>query len=120
MDAPWLCIEQTNNVVVATTNATELTEVKAGDLFEELAGRIRYDGAQFLVLNLASVQMVTSACLEVLVRLFQELEHIRGQVVLVNCQPYVASVFRTTRLDAVFNLYDDLDEAREKVTRLRG
>ena len=87
MDSTCLCIEQTNNVVVAIAIATNLSEPEAYELLDELKGCIRYDGAQFIVLDMAEVQRINSACLDVPLTLFQELEHVRGHVALANCQP---------------------------------
>jgi anti-anti-sigma factor len=116
MDTAGLCIEQTNDVVVATATMQYLTEPEATALVDELIGCIRYDAAHFFVLNLTQVQRITSSAIQALLILFQELEHVRGRVVLANCQPNVESVFETTRLDALFELYEDIDEAVEAVT----
>ena len=116
MDTADLCIEQTNDVVVATAMTQDLTEPEATELVDELIGCIRYDAAHFFVLNLGQVQRITSSAIQALLILFQELEHVRGRVVLTNCQPNVESVFETTRLDALFELYEDIDEAVEAVT----
>lgn len=115
MDTASLCIEQTNDVVEATATTPDLTESEAIDLVDELIGCIRYDAAHFFVLNLTQVQRITSIAIQALLTLFQELEHVRGRVVLANCQPNVESAFETTRLDTLFDIYEDLDEAVEAV-----
>ena len=116
MDTAGLCIEQTNDVVVATATTPDLTETEATELVDELIACIRYDAAHFFVLDLSQVQRITSSAIQALLILYQELEHVRGRVVLTNCQPNVESVFETTRLDALFELHEDIDEAVEAVT----
>ena len=77
MDTAGLCIEQTNDVVVATATMQYLTEPEATALVDELIGCIRYDAAHFFVLNLTQVQRITSSAIQALLILFQELEHVR-------------------------------------------
>lgn len=116
MDATCLCIERTNDVVVATTAAPQFTEAEAQELVDELIGCIRYDSVHFFVLDFAAVEQIHSACVDALLTLYQELEHVRGRVVLANCGASVFTLLETTRLDAMFEVFEDLDEAVASVT----
>lgn len=104
-------LEQDGHLVVASGLHSELTEPEARQLLDDLTGSIRYDGARFVVLDMTGVCMVSSVCLESLLLLFQELEHIRGRVAVANCLPAVKGIFTVTRLDALFEIYDDVEEA---------
>ncbi len=108
-------LEQVSHLVVATALEPDLTEIEARQLLDDLVGCIRYDGARFVLLDMGCVDRVSSACLEALLLLFQELEHIRGRVALANCCPAVKAIFGITRLDAIFEIYDDVDDALESL-----
>jgi anti-sigma B factor antagonist len=109
-------IEQQGSLVVATVSARKLGAAEAEALTEELADRLRNDGGHLFILNIPTVEHIDSSCIGVLVTFLQDLEHVRGRLVLAACQPNVAFLFKVTRLDTVFALYDDLDEARAQLS----
>ena len=115
MDFDWLHIEQTHNVVVVTIASESLNEQRGLELVQEIANRVRYHGGHYFVLDMTLVQLISSACLGALVNLLQDLEHVRGRIVLAKCNHDVAMLFKLTRLDALVGLYDSVAEARAKV-----
>lgn len=117
MVSPNTQIEQKDKVVVATIGAPQVTHLEMEELCDELTQRMRYDNTTLFVLDLASVEFLASACLGIMVTFLQDLEQVRGRVVLANCGPSVAFLFKVTRLDAAFSLYDDVDEAIEGIER---
>jgi anti-anti-sigma factor len=64
---------------------------------------------------MSEVKFVSSACLGALITLLQDLEHVRGKLVLACCRPDVAFLFKTTKLDMVIPLFDDVDEAKDEL-----
>lgn len=110
-------IEQEGMLVVATAADRKLGAAEAETLTEELANRMRNDGGRYFILNIPTVEHIDSSCIGVLVTFLQDLEHVRGRLALAACQPNVAFLFKVTRLDTVFALYDDLDEARLQIVR---
>jgi anti-sigma B factor antagonist len=108
-------IDQTNNLVVVRTDAARLTGDQVQEACGELLQRMRFHNASYIVWDLQGVEFVASDCLGALVSLLQEVEHVRGRIALARCRPAVANLVKITRLDAVFNLYDDLDEAMAEV-----
>jgi anti-sigma B factor antagonist len=116
MNAPCLCIERMNDVAVATVTTESMDETLATELVDELIGCIRYDNVHHFVIDLAQVRRINSAALQALINLLQELEHIHGRVVIANCTPTVESVFTTTRLDSLFDIFDDVEDALAEVT----
>jgi len=110
-------IEQHNNTVVATLQTSEVTPGMMQEMLNDMMMRMRYDNAQFFVLDLRCVNFISSSCLGGLVSFLQDLEHVRGRVALVGCKPDVQFLFKVTRLDSVFHLYDDLDEALAQVVK---
>ena len=80
-------------------------------MIDELGQRLRNDNAQQFILDLANVEFMISECLGSLVEFLHELEYIRGQLVLANCQPNVASLFTVMRLNEIFTIYENVEEA---------
>ncbi|MCC7145271.1 MAG: STAS domain-containing protein [Phycisphaeraceae bacterium] len=115
MLAQNLQIEQTGALVVASLDVRRLSGAEADVLIEDLASRMRCDGATHFLLDMRKVEYVDSSCIGSLVTFLQDLEHVRGRLALANCQPNVAFLFKVTRLDTVFTLYDDLDQARTQI-----
>ena len=64
-----------------------------------------------LVLNLRDVPFVDSAALECLLELQDRLAERMGQVRLVKCHPDVRKILEITRLDAAFEIFQDVPEA---------
>lgn len=68
------------------------------------------DGMKRVILNLSSVEFIDSSGLGAIVASMKQLGAERS-LDLVGLQPVVAKVFRLTRMDTVFHLYPNLDEA---------
>jgi anti-sigma B factor antagonist len=109
-------IEQAGNICVVTVPTRELGGQQAQELVVELTERMRYDNAQHFIFDLAAVEFIASSCLGALVGFMKDLEHQRGRIVLVNCRANVQFLFKVTRLDSVFPIFDDMAEARAEIT----
>lgn len=108
-------IEQTNNLAVATVADRELTGLQMQEVICELTQHMRYENAVYFVLDMQSVEFMASDCLGALVTFLSDVEQMRGRIALAHCQPNVAFLFKVTRLDVPFSLYDELDEACEQI-----
>lgn len=104
-------LKQAAHVVTARVDAAALTSSLARELVETLRSRFRYHGATCFALDMSRVEFADSACLGAMVGLVQDLAHIRGHIALTGCRPNVAFLFKTTRLDTIFMMYDDLQSA---------
>ena len=104
-------LEQDGALVVAKVQADKMTHQDAVELTDSLTEKLRFDGATRFVLNLEKVEFLSSACLGTLVNFLQDLEHVHGRIALANCQNDVAFLFKVTRLDSAFLMYDELDDA---------
>ncbi len=108
-------VEQAGQLVTAHLRAAEVAHDDMQELVQECIEKLRYSKAQNFIFDLQEVQFLASACIGALVEFLQEVEHCRGQIALVNCQENVAFLFKVTRLDQVFGLYDDIEEALENL-----
>jgi anti-sigma B factor antagonist len=104
-------VEQAGQLVTAHLRAAEVAHDDMQALVQECIEKLRYSKAQNFIFDLKEVEFLASACIGALVEFLQEVEHCRGQIALVNCQDNVAFLFKVTRLDQVFGLYDDIEEA---------
>ncbi len=105
-------IVRSHNVAIVDIHAPHLKPAEAQELVAELADSVRYDNVQYFVLDMHGVRSICSQALASLLTFARDLEHVRGRVALANCQPAVASVFKVTRLNLIFELCDDVAEAR--------
>lgn len=105
--------EQTQNLVIVRPGVDQISGPDMQELAASMSERVRYDNAQLFILDMAGVRFIDSATIGSLVTFLQDLEHVRGRLALANCEPNVAFLFKVTRLDAVVNLCEDVDEARE-------
>jgi anti-anti-sigma factor len=64
-----------------------------------------------LVLNLRDVPFLDSVALEYLLDLQERLAQRMGQVRLVKCHPDARKIFEVTRLEASFEIFQDVPEA---------
>ncbi len=73
--------------------------------------RLRGEGRDRLVVDLAQVWMINSAGLGELVRLTAEANSQGGRMLYVNPSPFVQGVFDNTRLNTFFEVHRSLDSA---------
>jgi len=69
---------------------------------------IENDPQQKIVIDFQRVELMSSATLGVLVRLYRDLAENGGRMVLCGLQPPVQKVFELTRLDQLFRIEQDL------------
>ncbi len=113
MLAENVVVEQDGNLVVATVVTPLLSLSETQDVVLELNDLMRYNNAQLFILDLKEVTFMDSSCLGVLVQFLQDLEHVRGRLVLTNCNENIAFLFKVTRLDDAMPITDSVEEARE-------
>lgn len=87
-----------------TLGASNYTEFKSE--ITQLAN----DGQNRLVLDFGAVEMVDSSGLGALISVMKTVGR-EGKVALVGVKPKVRNVFRMTRLDRLFPIYETLDAA---------
>lgn len=104
-------LEQSGAVVTVQFGLPEITHADMQEAVSECLERMRYSNARHFILDMGKVEFLASACIGALVSLMQDVEHVRGKIVLVNCQENVAFLFKVTRLDHVFEMFDDVKDA---------
>jgi anti-anti-sigma factor len=93
-------------VEFANSRISEGTTVEA--IQTTLTQLIEDDPQQSIVIDFQRVELMSSATLGVLVRLYRDLSENGGRMVLCGLQPSVQKVFELTRLDQLFRIEKDL------------
>jgi anti-sigma B factor antagonist len=108
-------VEQTGNLAIATVVTPLLSLAEGQDIVAELQECIRYGNASLFVLDMNEVEFMDSSFIGMLVQFLQEVQAVRGRIVLASCQTNVAFLFKVTRLDSVFTLCDSVEEAKDEL-----
>ena len=108
-------VEQSGCLAVATVVTPLLSLAEGQDIVAELQERIRYSNASLFLLDMTEVEFLDAAFLGMLVQFLQEVQAVRGRIVLANCQANVAFLFKVTRLDSIFTLCDSVEEAKDEL-----
>jgi len=110
-------IEQAGPNVTITVAGPDASHHEISEVVVECCQRMRYDNASNFVFDLQHVEFLASACIGSLVELLREVEPMRGKIALANCEDNVAFLFKVTKLDEIFGLFDDIDDALESLKK---
>lgn len=110
--SPKIAVEYDGNVTIATLSDEKILEdADILALEESLLPLIEQNSELLLVLNFSEVKFLSSAVLGLLIRVSKKLYESKGQLRLCSIDPKIIEIFRITRLDKVFEIYDDQDSA---------
>ena len=88
----------------------ELTEDAVSSLKEAVDHQLENPDVVDIAFNLETVPFVDSAALEYLLDLQDHLDERLGQVRLIQCDENVRKILEITRLDTVFELFDNVSQ----------
>ena len=88
----------------------ELTEDAVSSLKEAVDHQLENPDVVDIAFNLETVPFVDSAALEYLLDLQDQLDERLGQVRLIQCDENVCKILEITRLDTVFELFDNVSQ----------
>lgn len=106
-------IEQSGPNVTVHVAGPDASHHEISEVVAECCERMRYDNASNFVFDLEKVEFLASACIGSLVELLREVEPMRGKIALAHCEDNVAFLFKVTKLDDIFGIFDDIDDALE-------
>lgn len=104
-------LEQSGPVVTAHVEGPELSHSQMLEMVEDCRSKLRYDNARTFIFDMEKVTFLASACIGALVDLLREVEPCHGRIGLSGCTDNVAFLFKVTKLDDIFAMFDDLDDA---------
>lgn len=98
-------VEKKNEVAVVSVSGSLDVSVQK-NLKEELQ-QISETQEKDIILDLSQVSFIDSSCLGAMVALAKQLRQNRGDIKLTHLNDDVRSIFQITRLDKVFEIFDD-------------
>ncbi len=100
--------EQENATIFQLSGSADLTE--AG-LLDKRLQEVFAQGKYKVIMDLSGLDFTSSLGLSSLIRAHTRCRAHEGQLSLVNPQPKVLRVFKTTRLTELFDIYPSVEEA---------
>ena len=98
-------------ILVQFVDRKILDEAIIQELGRELFGLIEEDGCTKLLLNFSSVEFLSSAALGKLITLDKKVKASKGLLKLSDIRPEIYEVFAITRLNKLFEIFDDEESA---------
>jgi anti-sigma B factor antagonist len=98
-----------NATVVTLTDEKILEDEDIKALEESIMPLI--EGSVNLVIDFASVQFLSSAVLGLLIRISKKVSEHKGKLKLCGISIRIYEIFKITRLDEIFDIYDDAKKA---------
>ena len=88
-----------------------LDEANIQEMGQELFHLVEQDSHKKVLLNFSNVQFLSSAALGKLITLDKKVKKAEGKLKLSNILPDIYEVFTITKLNRLFDIYDDEAEA---------
>jgi anti-sigma B factor antagonist len=109
---PKLAVEYLEQAVVATlTDRKILDEADIRALEDSVMPLIGADEQACLILDFSNVEFLTSAALGLLIRISKKVYESGGNLKLCGISPKILEIFRITRLDKIFDICIDRQDA---------
>ncbi|HIJ69788.1 MAG TPA: STAS domain-containing protein [Planctomycetes bacterium] len=111
---PKIAVEYGKNTTIVTlTEERILDESEVQALSDSLMPLVEEADGINLVIDFGNVKFLTSAVLGLLIRVSKKVYESGGQLKLCGINPKIFEIFRITRLDRVFDIYDDKLQATQ-------
>jgi len=85
------------------------------ELYREIVGQLEDGGQKHLLLDFELVRAISSAGLNMLIRIKNKCDEKGTSLHLCHLQPVVAEVFQRTRLRGLFRIHDSVAEGLEAI-----
>jgi anti-sigma B factor antagonist len=107
-----LDIEEAGDVTIARfVDKKILDENNIQVIGNQLYGLVEEDGRRKIVLDFTNVEYLSSAALGKLITLNNKVKSAKGKLRLCGIRPDIYEVFAITKLNTVFDIRDDRDQA---------
>ena len=87
------------------------------DVFRDLLHGLLEDGRKSIVVNLAGIKWINSTGVGILITGYTTLRKNKGDLKLLNVSKKIESILYVTKLNLIFECFDDEREAVESYTR---
>ena len=111
---PKICVEYAENATVVTfVDEKILEEMDVHTLQESIMSVIEEAERISLILDFRNVRFLSSAVLGLLMRISKKVYEREGQLRLCSISPKIYEVFKITRLNKIFDIYENVENATE-------
>ena len=115
-EQPKISVEYTEKAVVATMTDEKILEQADIDALEaSIMPLVEQAESINLVISFADVKFLTSSVLGLLIRVSKKVYESDGQLRLCCIEPKILEIFKITRLDKVFEIHENKQEALDSV-----
>lgn len=114
-DQQVVTLTQQDDLVLAEVVCTRLDENLTGELQTEIYAAAAQARRLPVVLDLSRVEFFPSLSLGALVKMLGEFKRNGQRFILVGLQPSVRGALAVTRLDKLFEIYDNIGAARKQL-----
>ncbi|QDU60051.1 Putative anti-sigma factor antagonist BtrV [Planctomycetes bacterium Pan216] len=105
-------VENVGDVAVVTfIDKRILDEQNIQVIGEQLFALVKEEGRKKILLNFDAVEYLSSAALGKLITMNKNVKEVKGQLKLCSIRPEIYEVFEITKLNKVFQIYDDQEQA---------
>ena len=113
---PRISVEYAENATKVTfVDEKILEEMDIHSLQNSVMSVIEEGGRINLILDFCNVQFLSSAVLGLLMRISKKVYEQEGQLRLCNISPRIYEIFKITRLNKIFDIYEDVQSATESL-----
>jgi anti-sigma B factor antagonist len=113
-DTRRIDIEEVGDVTVAKfVDKKILDETNIQIIGNQLFGLVDEDGRTSIILDFSNVEYLSSAALGKLITMDKKVKAASGQLRLCSIRPEIYEVFAITKLNKLFKIHDDQDQALE-------
>ncbi len=115
---PRISVEYARNATIVTfTDKKILEETDIQALQESIMSIVEQAENINLILDFCNVRFLSSAVLGLLIRISKRIYEGGGQLRLCNINPKIYEIFKITRLNKVFDIYQDMESATENLSK---
>lgn len=112
---PRISVEYSENATIITfTDEKILEETDIQAILDSIMSVVEQSEHINLILDFQNVRFLSSAVLGLLIRISKRIYEHNGQLKLCNINPKIYEIFKITRLNKVFDIYEDIKSATEK------
>jgi len=104
-------IEESGAKIIEFSERKILDELSISELGDQLRGEVESTSSPKLILDFRNVEHLSSAALGMLITLDKLVKDKKGGLRLCNINAQIFEVFKITRLNKLFSIYDTTDSA---------
>ena len=113
---PRISVEYAENATVVTFIDEKILEESDIHALQESVMSVIEEAEQLnLILDFCNVQFLSSAVLGLLMRISKKVYEQEGQLRLCNISPRIYEIFKITRLNKIFDIYENVKSATESL-----